>query len=107
MKKLIQFTCNKIGIYQAKNSHIHLGNETVKQMISTEKLAGIHTFDSSQKAGSENQVSSTITSGVRVFPLNIVATMEDVTTTLLMEGTFVHDLRTLSVPFTAGSINST
>ena len=79
----------------------------MKQMISTEKLAGILTFDSSQKAGSENQVSSTITSGVRVFPLNIVATMEDVTTTLLMEGTFVHDLRTLSVPFTAGSINST
>ena len=79
----------------------------MKQMISTEKLAGIHTFDSSQKAGSENQVSSTITSGVRVFPLNIAATMEDVTTTLLIEGTFVHDLRTLSVPFTAGSINST
>ena len=76
-------------------------------MISTEKLACIPTFDSSQKAGSENQVSSTITSEVRGFPLYITATMDDVTTTLLIAGTFAHDLRTLSVPFTAGSINST
>lgn len=68
--------------------------------------AFLHTFDSLQKAGSENQVSSTTTSGVRGFPLNATAVIEDVMTTLLTDCTFAHELRTLSVPFTAGSIIS-
>ena len=38
--------------------------------------------------------------------LNVTADMEDVTTTLLMDGNFVHDVRTFTVPFTAGSISS-
>lgn len=66
----------------------------------------MHTFDSSQVTGSENQVSSKITSGVRGFLLLKIAAIEDVTITLLIEENFEHDLRTLSVPFTAGSINS-
>jgi hypothetical protein len=66
----------------------------------------LYTFDLSQKAGSENQVSSTVTSGERGFPLHKTVTIEDVITTLLTDGTFAHDLRTLSVPFKAGSINS-
>jgi hypothetical protein len=36
----------------------------------------------------------------------MIAAIEDVTITLLMEGNLAHDLRMLSVPFTAGSINS-
>lgn len=64
------------------------------------------TFESSQNTGSENQVSSTTTSGVRGFPLKETEAMEDVRITLFIEGVFVHDLRTLSVPFTAGSISS-
>lgn len=55
---------------------------------------------------SENQVSSTTTSGVRGLPLNITAAIEEVITTLLMEETFAHDLSTLSVPLTAGSRSS-
>jgi hypothetical protein len=38
--------------------------------------------------------------------LNATAAIEDVITTLLIDGTLAHDLRTLSVPFNAGSINS-
>ena len=71
-----------------------------------EKLETIRTFDSSQTAGSTNHVSSTITSGVRA-PVDATEAMEDVTTTLFTDGTFMQDLRTLSVPFTAGSISST
>lgn len=66
----------------------------------------LYTFDFSQKSGSENHVSSIITSGARGFPLNATAAMDDVMTTLLIQGTLVHDLRTLSVPFNAGSISS-
>lgn len=65
-----------------------------------------HTFNSSQKSGSENHVSSTTTLEVKGLPLYKTAPMEDVKTTLLIVGNFVHDLRTLSVPFTAGSISS-
>ena len=43
----------------------------------------MHTFDSSQVTGSENQVSSKITSGVRGFLLHMIAAIEDVTITLL------------------------
>ena len=59
-----------------------------------------------QKLGSENQVSSTTTSGVRGFPLTTTAAVDDVKTTRLTEGDFAHDLRTLSVPITAGSSTS-
>lgn len=63
-------------------------------------------MDFSQKEGSENQLSSTTTSGPRGLPLKIIAAMEEVTTTLLREGTFAQEPRTLRVPFTAGSISS-
>lgn len=66
----------------------------------------LHTFASLQTSGSENQVSSTTTSGVRAFLLYETAAIEDVTTTRLTDGNFAHELRTLSVPFTAGSSNS-
>lgn len=66
----------------------------------------MHTFDSLQKSGSVNQVSSTTTSGVRGFPLYATAAIEDVKTTRLIDGDFAHELRTLSVPFTAGSSSS-
>ena len=66
----------------------------------------IHTSNSLQIFGSENQVSSTTTSGVRGFPLNTLAPIVDVRTTRLMDLDFAHELRTLSVPFTAGSRSS-
>ena len=66
----------------------------------------LHTFASLQSSGSENQVSSTTTSGVRDFLLNKTAAIEDVKTTRLTDGDFAHELRTLSVPFTAGSSSS-
>ena len=66
----------------------------------------MHTFDSLQKSGSVNQVSSTTTSGVRGLPLYATAAIEDVKTTRLIDGDFAHELRTLSVPFTAGSSSS-
>lgn len=59
-----------------------------------------------QKSGSDHQVSSTTTSGVRGLPLAKTAAMEDVKTTLLMDGVLAHDPSTLSVPFNAGSIKS-
>lgn len=65
-----------------------------------------HTFDSLQKSGLENQVSSTTTCGVRGLPLYATAAIEEVKTTRFRDGDFTHDLRTLRVPFTAGSINS-
>ena len=61
------------------------------------------TFKLSHIAGSENQDSSITVCGVRGFPVCITAAIEDVKTTLLTDGTFAHDLRTLSVPFTAAS----
>ena len=66
----------------------------------------LHTFDSLQIFGSENQVSSTTTSRVRGFPVNETAASEDVRTTRLTDVDFAHELRTLSVPFTAGSRSS-
>ena len=69
-------------------------------------IAKTHTFNSLQISWFENQVSSTTTSGVRGFPLYTTAAIEDVTTTLFTVGVFAHELRTLSVPFRAGSINS-
>ena len=63
----------------------------------------LHTFASLQSSGSENQVSSTTTSRVRDFLLYETAAIEDVKTTCLTDGDFAHELRTLSVPFTAGS----
>lgn len=65
-----------------------------------------HTFDSLQKSGLENQDSSTTMSGVRGFPLYATAAMEEVKTTRFSNVDFTHDLRTLRVPFTAGSNNS-
>lgn len=64
------------------------------------------TFDFSQKAGSEDQVSSTVTSEVKDFPLKATETIEDVITTLLIAGTLAQEERTLIVPLTAGSISS-
>lgn len=46
------------------------------------------------------------TSEVKGFPLIITEAMEDVIITLLIDGTFAHDLRTFRVPFNAGSISS-
>ena len=66
----------------------------------------MHTFDSLHKTGSENQLSSISTSGVGGFPVNTTKAIEDVTTTLLTDRNFAQDLRTLIVPFNAGSINS-
>ena len=66
----------------------------------------LHTFASLQSSGSENQVSSTTTSGVRDFLLYETAAIEDVKTMRLTDGDFAHELRTLSVPFTAGSSSS-
>ena len=64
------------------------------------------TFDSLQKSGSENHVSSTTTSGVLGFLLYATAAIEDVKTTRLTDGDLAHDLRILRVPLTAGSISS-
>jgi hypothetical protein len=63
------------------------------------------TLFSLKKSEFENHVSSTTTSGVRGFPLYKAAAMEEVKTTRFTDGDFAHDLRTLRVPFTAGSIN--
>ena len=76
----------------------------LKQLLSLSHL--LHTFDDSQKTGSENHVSSTTTADVIGFPVAITVAMEDVKTTFFKEGDFVHDLKTLSVPFKAGSISS-
>ena len=65
----------------------------------------MHTSKFSQITGSENYVLSTTTSGgVSGLPVHISEAMVDVITTLFTDGTFAHDLRTLSVSFTAGSI---
>lgn len=54
-------------------------------------ISSTHTFTFSQNTGSENQVSSITTSGFKGFPLIITEAMEDVITTLLIDGTFAHD----------------
>jgi len=56
--------------------------------------------------GSENQVSSTTTSGERGLPLYKTAAKEEVKTIRFTDVDFAHDLTTLRVPLTAGSINS-
>ena len=66
----------------------------------------MQTFDSLHNTGSENQLSSISTSEVRGFPVNTTDAIDDVTTTLFTDGNFAQDLRTLMVPFNAGSINS-
>ena len=58
------------------------------------------------KSGSENQLSSTVTSVLRGFPVHKTAAIEEVRTTLFIDENFAHELRTFSVPFTAGSRNS-
>lgn len=70
------------------------------------EVARLPTFDSLQKNGSENQVSSTRTPGLSIFWLYATAAIDDVRTTLLTDGNLAHDLNTLIVPFTAGSISS-
>lgn len=70
------------------------------------EIVSAHTFACLQTSALENHVSSTTTSGVRGLPLYTTAAMDDVTTTLLTEGVLMQELKTLSVPFTAGSINS-
>jgi len=64
------------------------------------------TSNSLQTSGSENHVSSSTVSGVFGLPFNATADTEEVKTTRFTDGDFAHDLRTLRVPFTAGSINS-
>ncbi|GER38367.1 glucans biosynthesis protein D [Striga asiatica] len=58
------------------------------------------------RIGSDHQVSSTTTSGVRGLPLAKTATTDEVKTTLLTDGVFAHDRSTFRVPFRAGSIKS-
>nr|GMC79774.1 hypothetical protein EUGRSUZ_G03337 [Ipomoea batatas] len=69
-----------------------------------EKL--VYNVESHMRVRSENQVSSIITSGLTGFPVTIIVAIEDVITTRLTEDAFAHDLRTLSVPFNAGSTSS-
>lgn len=64
------------------------------------------TFFCLQISGLENHVSSTTTSEVRGMPVWETAAKEDVKTTRFTLDDFAHDLRTLRVPFTAGSISS-
>lgn len=59
-----------------------------------------------QKSGSENHVSLIMTWGFLGLVLIETAAIEEVKTTRFTDGDFAHDLRTLRVPFTAGSINS-
>lgn len=59
-----------------------------------------------QNCGLENQVSSTTTSAARGTPVNRTAAVEDVNTTLVTEATLLHEFRTFSVPFIAGSSSS-
>ena len=59
-----------------------------------------------QKSGSENHVSSTTISGLSALSLKLTAAIDDVITTLLTDEAFTQDLRTLSVPLTAGSTSS-
>nr|GMC90717.1 hypothetical protein EUGRSUZ_G03337 [Ipomoea batatas] len=67
----------------------------------------VHTIALNENSSrSENQVSSIITSGLTGFPVTIIVAIEDVITTRLTEDAFAHDLRTLSVPFNAGSTSS-
>jgi len=73
-------------------------------LLNFSKIA--QTSDSLQKSGSENQASSTTVSGVFGLLLNATAEIEEVKTTRFTDDDFAHDLRTLRVPFTAGSINS-
>jgi len=77
-------------------------------MACNESLLGeiAHTPFLSQYSGSENQVSSTTTSGFLGLSLKETETIEEVTMTRLSVGDFTHDFRTLIVPFTAGSTNS-
>lgn len=64
------------------------------------------TFLSMQTFGSEKQLSSTESLGPKGGTGNKTAAMDDVTMTLLTDDTLVQVSRTLSVPFTAGSISS-
>ena len=73
--------------------------------ICDDKSSHISTFDFSQKTGSKNQLSSTSTSGARGFPLIATEAIDDVTTTLLTDGTFAQDPRMFINPFSAGSIS--
>jgi hypothetical protein len=66
----------------------------------------MHTLLFTQKSGTENHVSSTTTSGLSALPLKLTETIDDVNTTLFTDEALAQDLRTLSVPLTAGSINS-
>lgn len=71
------------------------------------KSKQVQTLISSQNTGSENHVSSTTVSGPLGLRLNATVTIEDVRTTLLTDDSLLHDCRTFTVPFTAGSISST
>ena len=86
--------------------HILIPNTSQLKREERQIIAHIHTCSPLQKSGSVNQVSSTTTSGVLGFLLYATAAIEDVTTTLFTDEAFAHEPRTLSVPFTAGSINS-
>lgn len=82
---------------------------TTRSRIYREKtliLWQVRTLASSQNTESENQVSSTTTSWPVGFRLYRTAAVDDVTTTRLTDATLLHDVRTLTVPLTAGSITS-
>lgn len=64
--------------------------KTVQKYVSK----SIPTFVSLQKSASENQLSSTTTSGFNGEPLYISAATDEVKTTLLIDGTLEHELKT-------------
>ena len=75
-------------------------------MIQRRKIhLSVHNFACLQTSALENHVSSTTTSGASGLPLYATAATDDVTTTLLT-GVLTQELKTLSVPFTVGLINS-
>jgi len=100
----------KINITQFPTNYIKIIYSTftgfrIAFLLNFSKKA--QTSNSLQKSGSENHVSSTTVSGVFGLPVNATAEIEEVKTTRFTDDDFAHDLRTLRVPFTAGSINST
>lgn len=95
-----------VRAFVSPTSSFHVHNESIDQK-DNDWIACARTLFCLHTSGSENQLSSTTTSGVRGLPLYATAAIEDVNTTLLIDGAFAHDPRTFSVPFNAGSINST
>jgi hypothetical protein len=90
-------TCPRLG--KSNYERLKTWRSVWQQMFST--------FAFSQSSGTENHFSSTTTPGDKGFSVNTTAAIDDVKTTLFTEEAFLQEARTFSVPFTAGSINST